>query len=236
MIKSLWCFIKQSNFLSCPNTQLLLFVFLSHTLTLTYLFNHHPASLKVIWLPCPDWKPFLKCVITITIERDWSISWRLPDFHSLLSPSDECLLGRQDHSSVFHGDVSFSFFPGGLPLWRAPRRGCRAAVPPRSSSGRHHTQREKARRQQQQRCSVQMWSCRGASVCPMQDISTTRGLIFFNYSVNIYSLHTGNNDLSFSATYRSKCTAVHKIYNNIKWKYWYCWRFWYVLFFCYCFM
>lgn len=133
--------------------------------------HHHPASLAVICLPrrMKSFFFFLKCVITV--GWDEGINWRLPHFHSFISLSDERLLGGPDHSTVFHGDVSLSLFPGGLPLWRAPLGGCRAAVPPRASRGEHHTQWEKARGQQQQRRAVQMWSCRGVCQSVQSKIS-----------------------------------------------------------------
>ncbi len=139
--------------------------FLSHI-----LIQSSPCLLGSHLAPSPDWNPFLKCVITI--EQDKSINWRLPHFHSFHSLlSDECLLGRPHHSAVFHGDVSFSLFPGGLPLWRTPRGGCGAAVPPRSSRGRHHTQWAEARGEQQQRRAVQMWSCGGVCQSVQSKIS-----------------------------------------------------------------
>lgn len=120
----------------------------SSSFSLTSLFNNHPAP------PPPPLEDICVCHYVLN-ETGRSVP-RLPGFHSPLSPSDECLHRRPDHSSVLNGDVSLSLFPGGLPLRRPPHGGRRAAVPPRSSRGRHHAQREEARGQQQQRRAVQM--------------------------------------------------------------------------------
>lgn len=120
-----------------------------------FLFSH----VFIQQSPCPPLEDICVCHNVLN-ETGRSVP-RLPGFHSLLSPADECLHGRPDHSSVLNGDVSLSLFPGGLPLRRPPHGGRGAAVPPRSSRGRHHAQREEARGQQQQRRAVQMRSCGG---------------------------------------------------------------------------
>lgn len=139
VMTSLLCFFRRTLVpSSLPNTLLLPFLSrLYSTITL------HPPLEDI-------------CVCHYVLNETGRSVPRLPGFHSPLSPSDECLHRRPDHSSVLNGDVSLSLFPGGLPVRRPPHGGRRAAVPPRSSRGRHHAQREEARGQQQQRRAVQM--------------------------------------------------------------------------------